>query len=159
MSSDFSLKVDGVKGESTHKDHKDEIEVLSWSWSVSNASSATSGGGSGRGKAVASDFHFTHVYDKASPVLSQGCATGKHFKDAVLTCRKAGGGQQEYLKVTMKEVFITSVSFGGSQGGETHEQVSCSCKDIEFVYKEQDDKGAGKGDVKFGWNFGTSETR
>jgi len=29
-----TLKLDGVEGESTHKDHKGEIEVLSWSSST-----------------------------------------------------------------------------------------------------------------------------
>ena len=32
MSTDSHIKFDGVEGESTHKDHKNEIEVLGWSW-------------------------------------------------------------------------------------------------------------------------------
>ncbi|MCY1211614.1 Protein hcp1 [compost metagenome] len=159
MSSDFHIKLDGVKGESSHKDHKDEIEISSWSWNVSNASGAGSGGGSGKGKATPGEFNFTHTYDKASPVLAKNCVSGKHFKDMVMTCRKSGEGQQEYLKVTLKEVFISSVGPGGAQGGDVHEQVSCSFKDIEFAYKGQDDKGAGGGEVKFGWNVATTETR
>jgi len=31
--------------------------------------------------------------------------------EAVAGGRKAGGGQQEYIKVTMKEIFISGVSF------------------------------------------------
>ena len=65
MSTDSHIKFDGVEGESTHKDHKGEIEVLSWSWNVSQSASPT-GGGSGRGKANPGDFVFTHTYDKAS---------------------------------------------------------------------------------------------
>lgn len=41
--------------------------------------------------------------------LMQMCAKGSHFKDAKLMCRKAGKGQQEYLTVTLKEVFVSSV--------------------------------------------------
>lgn len=159
MSSDFHIKFDGVEGESTHKDHKGEIEILSWSWGVSNASGAASGGGSGRGKAAPQDFAFVHHYDKASPVLAKQCIAGKHFKDMVMTCRKAGEGQQDYLKVTLKEVFITSLDPSGSQGGDVMETVQCTYKDVEFVYKTQDDKGAPKGEVKFGWNVATTETR
>ncbi|KTT24989.1 type VI secretion system tube protein Hcp [Pseudacidovorax intermedius] len=159
MSCDFHIKLDGVKGEATHKDHKDEIEILSWSWGVSNAALSTSGGGSGKGKANPGDFHFTHLYDKASPVLAKNCASGKHFKDLVLTCRKSGEGQQDFLKVTMKEVFINGVQPGGSQGGDLVESVTCSYKDIEFAYKGQDDKGGLGGEVKFGWNIATTETR
>jgi len=158
MTTDSHIKFDGVEGESTHKDHKGEIEVLSWSWGVTQGASLA-GGGSGRGKAAPGDFSFTHLYDKASPVLAKHCAAGKHFKDAKLTARKAGEGQKDFLVVTMKEVFVTAVHPAGGAGGDIHEQVSCSYKDIEFGYKAQDDKGGLGGEVKFGWNIGTTETR
>ena len=40
--------------------------------------------------------------------LAQSCATGQHLKEAKLTCRKAGGGQQEYMTFTLTDVLITS---------------------------------------------------
>jgi len=159
MSSDFHIKFDGVEGEATHKDHKGEIELLSWSWSVIQTSGAAAGGGSGRGKATPGEFHLTHLYDKASPVLAKHCASGKHFKDAKLTARKAGEGQKAFLVITMKEVFISSVAPSGATGGDLIESISCSYKDIEFAYKAQDDKGGLGGEVKFGWNTATTETR
>jgi len=159
MASDFHIKFDGVTGEATHKDHKDEIEILSWSWDVANTSGAASGGGSGKGKAQPGTFNFVHIFDKASPVLAKNCVSGKHFKDAILTCRKSGDGQGEYLKITMKEVFISNVAPAGSQGGDVLENVVVTYKDIEFAYKAQNDKGATTGDVKFGWNVATAETR
>ncbi|TMG94028.1 MAG: hypothetical protein E6H73_08205 [Betaproteobacteria bacterium] len=36
MASDIFLKVDGIKGEATDVDHKDEIEVVSWSYARSD---------------------------------------------------------------------------------------------------------------------------
>jgi type VI secretion system secreted protein Hcp len=159
MTSDSHIKFDGVDGESTHKDHKGEIEVMSWSWGVSQASGGGSGGGSGKGKAIPQDFHFVHTYDKASTVLAKHCVSGKHFKDVKLTSRKAGEGQKDFLVITLKEVFITSVQPSGAAGGDVLEQVNCSYKDIEFAYKPQDDKGALGGEVKFGWNLASTETR
>jgi type VI secretion system secreted protein Hcp len=159
MSSDFHVKFDGVDGESSHKDHKGEIEILSWSWGVSQSSGSGSGGGSGKGKANPQEFHFTHLYDKASPVLAKHCVAGKHFKDMKLTARKAGEGQKDFLVVTLKEVFISSIQPGGATGGDVTEQVSCSYKDVEFAYKPQDDKGGLGGEIKFGWNVATTETR
>lgn len=158
MSTDTHIKFDGVDGESTHKDHKGEIEILSWSWSVTQPS-ATAGGGSGKGKAIPGDFNFVHRYDKASPVLAKQCASGKHFATSKLTARKAGEGQKDFLVVTMKEVFITAVHPSGGGDGEIVESVSASYKDIEFAYKPQDDKGGLGGEVKFGWNTGTTEIR
>jgi type VI secretion system secreted protein Hcp len=153
---DTHIKFDGVDGEALHKDHKGEIEVLSWAWNIANAS-ALGGGGSGRGKASLGDFNFVHNYDKASPVLSKKCAEGEHFPTVVATARKSGGGQKDFLKVTMKEVFITSVSPAHSQGGDLIENVSMSYGFIEFAYKPQDDKGALGGEVKFGVNVKTTE--
>jgi type VI secretion system secreted protein Hcp len=157
---DTHIKFDGVDGEATHKDHKGEIEVLSWGWNVTNANAGgTSGGGSGKGKATPGDFNFVHVYDKASPVLAKTCANGKHFATVVLTARKAGEGQKDFLKITMKEAFITSTAPTGGSSGGIMESVSMSYKDIEFEYKPQDDKGGLGGAVKFGWNVATTETR
>jgi type VI secretion system secreted protein Hcp len=93
MAIDCNLKIDGVDGESAHKDHKGEIQVLSWSWGVTQPSTSGLGGGAGQGKATPSSLKFTHAYDKASPVLAKQCASGKHFPTAVLTVRKAGEGQ------------------------------------------------------------------
>jgi type VI secretion system secreted protein Hcp len=156
---DAHIKFDGVEGEATHVDHKGEIAVLSWSWGAHNTSSGASGGGSGVGKGEPNDFTFMHTYDKASPVLAKHCAQGKHFKTVVLTARKSGEGQKDFFKVTLKEAFITSVQPSGASGGEIHEAVSMTYTDIEFSYKPQDDKGALGGEVKFGWNVATTETR
>lgn len=159
MTIDANLKLAGVEGESTHKDHKGEIDLRAWSWDVKQESTAAAGSGSGQGKGIPGRFVFAHFYDKASPVLAKYCANGKHFDTAVITCRKAGEGQQDFLKVTLKQVLVTSVSPSASSGGQISESVALSYADIEFEYKPQDDKGALGGSVKFGWNVATTETR
>lgn len=35
MAVDMFLKIDGIKGESQDKKHKDEIDLSSWSWGAS----------------------------------------------------------------------------------------------------------------------------
>jgi type VI secretion system secreted protein Hcp len=156
MAADIHIKFDGIDGESTHMDHKGEIEVLSWSWSASNTSQG-SGGGSGKGKGIPGDLNLMHRYDKASPVLAKQCANGKHFPLVTMTMRKAGQGQKDFLKVTMKEVFITSVQASASGDGDIMESVSMSYGAIDFAYKPQDEKGGLGGEVKFGWNLKTTE--
>ncbi|MFL6572614.1 MAG: Hcp family type VI secretion system effector [Burkholderiales bacterium] len=155
MAIDSHIKFDGVEGESTHKDHKGEVEILSWTWGLSNTSLG-SGTGSGKGKANPGDLHFTHNYDKASPVLAKKCAQGVHFPTVVVTSRKAGEGQKDFLKITLKEVFITSVQPSGGGGGDIMESVSMSYQSIDFAYKPQDEKGGLGGEVKFGWNVKTT---
>jgi type VI secretion system secreted protein Hcp len=158
MATDTHIKFDGVDGEATHKDHKGQIEVLSWAWGASNGT-ALSGGGSGKGKGEGQPFQFVHLYDKASPVLAKHCAQGKHFATVTVVARKAGEGQKDFFKITMKEVLINHIAPAGSQGGDITESVSMTYKDIEFSYKPQDDKGNLGGEVKFGWNLATTETR
>ena len=158
MASDTHIKFAGVDGEATHKDHKGEIEVMSWSWGVANASQ-TAGGGSGKGKGTPGDMHFMHYYDKASPVLAKKCTQGVHFPSVTLTARKSGEGQKEFLKIAMKEVFITSVQPSGSASGEIVESVSMNYGDSEFTYTPQDEKCGSGGDVKYGWNAKTTEVR
>jgi len=103
------------------------------------------------------DMHMTHLYDKASPVLAKKCAQGVHFPTVVITSRKSGEGQKDFLKITMKEVFITSVQPAGSSGGDINESVSMSYGNVEFAYKPQDEKGGLGGEVKFGWDVKTTK--
>jgi type VI secretion system secreted protein Hcp len=150
MAIDTHIKFDGVDGEATHQDHKGEIEVLSWSWNVTNSSNVA-GGGSGKGKANPGEFNFSHLYDKSSPVLAKKCAQGVHFPTVTITARKSGEGQKDFLKVIMKEVFITSVS-PSTSGEDLTEDVRMSYGSIDFAYKAQDGKGSTGGEVKFGWD-------
>jgi type VI secretion system secreted protein Hcp len=107
------LKLDGIKGESTDKIHKGEIEIDGFALSAQGTIQA-SGGGGGAGKTIQS-FSITKTLDKASPLLFQAAATGKHIKDAVLSfTRKAGGKQQTYLKFEFEGILISSVQDGGA---------------------------------------------
>ena len=148
MAVDVFLKIADVKGESKDAAHKDEIDVLSWSWGVSNAVDSRAGAGKGAGKANFQDLNFVHAVDKSSPVLLKACAMGDHFKDATLISRKAGKGQQEYLIVKMKEVFISSVQPSGSSE-HPMESVSITFGHIDLEYKPQKEDGSLDAGVHF----------
>src|SRR3989338_10520822 len=110
---DYFLKIDGIDGESTDPGHKGEIDVLSWSWGETNAG-IRAGGGGGAGKVNMQDFHFTMHSSKASPKLMLAVATGKHLPQAILTVRKAGESQLEYIKIKLSDVMVSSYQIGGS---------------------------------------------
>lgn len=138
---DTFLKIGDIKGESLDSKHKDEVETLSWSWGLSNTGSGPGGGGGGAGKASFHDLTFTHLLDRASPLLMKACATGQHLKDATLTERKAGKGQQEFLIVKMNDVMITSVSLAGASEPPS-ENVTLQFAKIELEYKVQKADGS-----------------
>ena len=141
MASDIFAKLGTIKGESLDSKHKDEIEVLSYSWGVTNSGSMAHGSGGGEGKATFHDLSFVHKIDKASAVLMQACSTGEHIKEAVITHRKAGKEQHEYLIVKMNDVIITGVTHGGSADGHS-ENVSLSFAKVALEYKSQKADGS-----------------
>jgi type VI secretion system secreted protein Hcp len=150
MASDIFAKIGDIKGESLDDKHKDEIEMTSWSWGLSNSGSMAFGGGGGEGKASFHDFTFTHNLDKSSAVLMQACAGGDHLKDATITVRKSGKGQQEYLIIKMNDVVITSVNPGGAgSGGGTVETVTLQTAKWDLEYKPQKADGSLDAGVHF----------
>ena len=100
------------------------------------------------------DFHFVMKVNKASPKLMLACANGEHIKKAVLTCRKAGKDQQEFLKVTLSDLLVSSYQTGGSGHGDIVpiDQISLNFSKIEIEYKEQKADGTLGGTVKAGWD-------
>ena len=142
---DYFLKFDGIKGESTDAKHKDEIDIESWTWGATSARPAGSAGtGAGAGKVAMQDFHFVMKVNKATPKLFLACASGEHIKNAVLTCRKAGKGQHEYLTFKFHDVLVSSYQTGGSEGGDLLpvEQVSFNFAKIEVEYRPQKPDGS-----------------
>ena len=155
MAVDYFLKLDPkVEGESADSKHKGEIELESWSFGVSRASSPLPGGGAGAGKSVPGDFTATKRTDKSTPRLAQAVAMGDHFKSAIITVRKAGGTQQEYLTITLSEVFISSYQAGGSGSGSLPmESISLNYSKMVQEYKEQKADGSLGGSIKLGYDW------
>jgi type VI secretion system secreted protein Hcp len=152
---DYFLKIDGIEGESADHKHKGEIDLQSWSWGESQSGSQSAGGGGGAGKVHMQDFHFVMNVNKATPKLILACAGGDHIKSAILTCRKAGKDQQEYLKYTFSDLLISSYQTGGSGNGEVlpQEQISFNYAKMEIEYKEQKADGTLGGAIKSGWDL------
>jgi len=137
MAADIFAKLGDIKGESLDSKHKDEIEVLSFSWGVTNTAPSSSGSGAGAGKATFQDLTIVHNIDKASPGLMQACAAGTHLKDATITHRKSGKGQQEYLIIKMNDIIITGVSHGGMAGQPYSETVNLAFAKVALEYRPQ----------------------
>lgn len=153
MASDIFAKLGDIKGESLDDKHKNEIEVLSFSWGVTNPASIASGGGAGAGKVTFQDLSIVHRIDKASPALMQACATGTHFKDAIITHRKAGKEQHEYLIVKMNDVLITSVTHGGAAGELPSESVTLVFAKVDLEYKSQKADGSLDAGIHFKYDL------
>src|ERR1700728_1748377 len=121
---DYFLKIDGIKGESQDKTHKDEIDFSWFSWGMAQQGTAAKGGGMGAGKIAVTDIKIVKEVDASSPKLFDACFTGKHIPNAQITCRKAGGSAIEYWTIKLTDLLISSVhqrppevSIGSASGG------------------------------------------
>jgi type VI secretion system secreted protein Hcp len=155
MATDYFLKIDGIDGESQDAKFKGAIQLESWSWGASNAATFGAGSGGGAGKVSMQDFHFTMTTSKASPNLMLACSSGKHIEKAQLSARKAGTEQNEYLTFKFTKVIVSSYSIGGMGGGGElpTDQISLAFEKVEWIYQQQDAKGAVGSPVKGGWDL------
>jgi len=156
---DYFLKIDGIPGEATADKHKDEIQLESFSFGATNAGTSGHGTGSGAGKVSMQDFHFVMRANKASPKLFVHCATGEHIKEALLTCRKAGKDQQEFLKYKFNDLIISSYQTGGSAHGDVvpMDQISFNFTKIDVLYKPQKADGTLDAGTPTGYDLATQK--
>ncbi|MCC6859254.1 MAG: type VI secretion system tube protein Hcp [Bryobacterales bacterium] len=153
MAVDFFLKIDGIDGESQDAKHKNEIELLSWSWGLSQSGTSGYGGGAGAGRVSIQDLNFVKRTDKASPKLMLACCSGEHIKNALLTARKAGKEQQEYYKLKLTDVLVSSYQTGGSGAEEIPtETIAFNFSKYEIEYHEQKPDGTLGGAIKSHWD-------
>lgn len=136
---------DKIKGETQDKEFaaKNAIDVLAWSWGLSYSGSAQVGGGAGTGRVSVGDLSLTKYVDKATPALMLSLAKGSRTEQMKLTVRREGDKQKKYLEITLKDVFVTSLSTGGS-GGEDRltENISLNFASHTYVYVMPDVGGA-----------------
>ena len=155
--SDFFLKIGDIKGESQDDKHKGEMDLKSFSFGVKQPGGAAAvGAGAGVGKAQFHEFTFQKSVDSSSAKLMQACASGQHFPEATLTCRRAGGTQAEYLKIKLENVLISG--FESSGGHDENEKLptetfSLNFGKITFGYKAQNADGTEGANTQTGWDL------
>ena len=111
---DAHLKLGDIKGESKHKDHTGEIALESFNIGANQTGTASAGGGMGAGKVALHDIHCVAKIDKSTPFVFHATATGKHFPTGTITCRKAGGSQEKFHVLELKDVLVSGFQLGGS---------------------------------------------
>lgn len=155
---EYFLKIGDVKGESRDAKHKDEIDVLSWSWGETQAGTATARGGLTAGRVQFRDVSITAKMSKASPVLLEACAMGRHYPQAVLTARKAGKWQQEFYMMKFYDVVVTSYQLGGSATGKEDliDQFTFNFGKVAIEYKPEKPDGTLDPGIFFKWDVRTN---
>jgi type VI secretion system secreted protein Hcp len=157
--SDMFLKIDGIDGETKAKGHEKEIQLHGFSFGATQPASSATGGGAGVARVQIHDLSIHKYVDAASPKLFTYCTGGAHTANALLSIRKAGGQQHDYLKIYLKEVLVTNINVTGNEGTSLPlEEVSMTFSAIKIEYHAQDEKGNLQGAVMGSYSLKTTET-
>lgn len=157
MAVDMFLKLEGIKGESKDTKHKDEIQIEGFSWGMAQVASMAVGGGGGAGKVSVHDISITKTVDSATAALMLNCCSGKHIPSGLLTVRKAGEKPLEYLKITLTDVLIASVTQGAAGSDQVSENVTLNFGKFKMEYQVQKADGSGTPAGEMGWDIKKNE--
>ena len=132
--SDIFLIIDEVPGESRDQTYRESIDVLAWSWATSSSYSNQSGRFEVSCPKVEL-LSLTKFVDKASPKLLLGQIRNTFYPTATLRVRTAGANPVENIVLEFSDVFVASISTGGS-GGEDRftENVQLGFRTVTFTY-------------------------
>jgi type VI secretion system secreted protein Hcp len=160
---DMFLKLDGIAGESTDDKHKNEINVTSFAFALGRGSDGTGSGAGVAGvtptaKGRLQTLRIDKLYDSASPKLFRAAASGQHIKSAVLTFRRSGDNDVEFLTYTLSDVQVTSYDQGGKDGdardlGSLEEEVALTAAKIHVTEQTVDSDGKKGPAVNADWTL------
>jgi type VI secretion system secreted protein Hcp len=148
---DMFIKIGDLQGEAQDRNHAGESDVLAWSWGMSTPVSTFPGGA---GKVHISDLNLTKWVDTSSPKLMEACVKGSHFDRAILTIRTDTPSPIEFYRVVLEEVFVSSVSSGGSSGEDRlTESVSLAFARVGVQYFSIKPTGGTGIEKRFTWDI------
>ena len=140
------LNYEGIKGETSDKNHKDWIDVASWTWGTKRTitSNTSTRGDRESSNAVISDLQITKYMDSSSLKLfiESCCGTGKEVK-LRLTKTGTGEGSDVYMEYILKNSLISQYDVGGDEDDIKRplETITISFTEIEVKYTPYDEDG------------------
>jgi type VI secretion system secreted protein Hcp len=142
MPAEIYLTVEGIEGEATAKGFAGQIILDSFQLGAHNATNIGAGKGAGAGKVQVSNFTVTKRTDASSVPLFLACCKGTHFANAMVTIRRAGGEQVEFLKYEFDTIFVEDISWsGGGMDDNPMESLSLAFGAVQMTYTPQNEDG------------------
>ncbi len=159
LKSECYLKIQGISGNSTEKNHKNWIVVRSYTHGIKGVppSSSLSRIKPARtyGKAVGGEFVINKISDSASKFLSNMNTKGIHIPEVKIEQRWMMPDKTVYMVYVMSDVKVTSVQPASSSPGDSlpTEEVSFDYSEIKWEYTETE-QGEGKpsGNIETEWD-------
>ena len=156
MSFDAFVNFGDIKGESTDKDHKDWVMMLSYHQSVDRPSAETTRGTTGsRAGVTHSELTVTKYVDAASPKLYEACCNGKVFKEVLIDLVRKSNKPIRFVEIKLQDCVISSITYDGRTTGEPsspEESIHLIFSKVEFTYTKQKPDGAAGESVMGKWD-------
>jgi type VI secretion system secreted protein Hcp len=152
---DYFLKLDGIKGESTASGHEGEIELVSFSWGVTRE--VTAGSSEGDLKAKFEDLGVVKFQDKSSTKLFLASASSKVIDKVVLTGIRTDLAGQQFMKIELEKVVVSSFIESSSTGELPTENVKLNFEKIELIYRPTNPDGSLGTPFRAGWDVAANK--
>jgi len=139
-----SARAGAIRGEAAALEHADEIVVRGWCWGMAaNTDAASRGGGQGGTPArrALRPFIVDKHLDRASTSLMAVLVNNDKVKGAVLTMRKAGEGQQDFLRICLSDAYLADIECVADDEGNVVERLTFSYKHAQVEYRVQQPSG------------------
>jgi type VI secretion system secreted protein Hcp len=134
-SADIFLAIDGIPGDSTDAQHKNQISIESFAFLAKRPSTRTAG-------AVRfSGLRLDKVYDVSSPRILSAATSGRHLKSATVTFSTGGdAGGTNVLTYRLSDVAVSSYEQGGANPdtkalGSLEEEIGLSPARVQVTEK------------------------
>jgi type VI secretion system secreted protein Hcp len=153
--SDMFLKAVGqrsgeIVGESTDKEHANQIDVVDWTWGMTAPSAV---GGTRTGRTLLGELKLVKRTDKASTALMSVMRNNEILSSAVLSVRKAGGTALPYFVMKLNDARVNAFNVQSEISADgapvLTEHLSLAYKSISIEYTVQTSKGASQSTSSF----------
>jgi type VI secretion system secreted protein Hcp len=130
------LALDGIAGDSSDANHKNEIAIESFAFLAKRPSTSTS-----RTATKFSGLRLDKVYDVSSPKLFAAATSGRHIKSAVVTFSTSSDTSgTDVLTYKLSDVTVTSYEQGGANPdtkalGSLEEEVGLTAAKVQVTEK------------------------
>ena len=143
---DAFMQIESIKGESTDEKHTDWIELLSMQFAIGRDATLSTKTSQ---RVKLTDVTVTKYTDLASVLLNLSIITNQKHDTVTIEFCRPGGDKFVYLKIVLKDAFITKVDTSAQSKGQDSlplETVTLSFREVSWQYEKQArSDGTGRG--------------
>ena len=150
-----------IQGESTNDTYRDQIEVLAYSNGIAGCPAGTrasGGGGQSACKTSISALTFVMSLNKSVIPMKALALSGRVIPNVeFFFVRQRSESQNEYYKIRMEDVLISSIQESGSESERPTFSVEFDARRIAWGYRVQKPDGNMGNYVTTGWDVATNK--